>query len=68
MIINVQQNAPAQQAQPSYGGAPPVPVIAKTSDQIFGTNTGGGFVGGTQRSRVKFEWESSYKFSSRNKI
>ncbi|CBY30736.1 unnamed protein product [Oikopleura dioica] len=40
VIINVQQNAPAPQAPLSYGGAPPPPVIAKTSDQIFGTNGG----------------------------
>ncbi|CBY12120.1 unnamed protein product [Oikopleura dioica] len=26
------------QAPPSYGGAPPPPVVAKTSDEIFGTN------------------------------
>ena len=69
MIINVQQNAPTQQAPPSYGGAPPPPVIAKTSDQIFGTNTGAGFaVASSQRGRVKFEQKSNYEFSCRIKI
>merc|ERR1719440_165704 len=52
VIINVQQNAPTPQAPPSYGGAPPPPVVAKTSDEIFGTNNGRGFrISGNERGR-----------------